>query len=168
MKTITLVLLVILGISTAHAELKITSDKKYVPSADWTNNKDFTEQAWWSAFYSLVRPDTFTFSEWKKHYPEKLLTTGNITESRFPSIIAEEIKKQKDYPPETKISRVVSISDGSQDYVVVIACIVKSPDPKDEFYATQFFKKIDSEWVVGEFSADLKNDPIANLIQTIQ
>lgn len=160
-----LIFLLFLGISALNAAPLITSDKKYDPPSDWTTNKDFEKQSWWRAFYSQVRPENFKFSEWKKFYPEHLLKEANITEARFPTIIAEEIKKRTEYPSETKIARVVSISDGPTEYVVIIECVMTSKDPKEsDTHVNRFFKKESRDWIAGEFAADLSKDPILKLI----
>ena len=165
MKIKILIFTLFLGISALNAEPVITSDKKYDPPSDWTINKEFEKQSWWRAFYSLERPEDFKFSEWKKYYPEHLLKDANITEDRFPSIIAEEIKKRAKYPRETKIARIVSISDGTIDYIAIIQCVMTSKDPKaSDSHVTSFFKKEAGVWVVGEFSDDLSKDPIKKLL----
>jgi len=155
----------LLSLSALNATPVITSDKKYDPPSDWTINKEFEKQSWWRAFYSQVRPEDFKFSEWKKYYPAHLLKTASITEDRFPSIIAEEIKKRSDYLVETKIVRVVSISDGQIDYVVIIECVMTSKDPNEsDAHVKRFFKKESGDWIAGEFAADLSTDPILKLL----
>jgi hypothetical protein len=161
----TLIFILFLGISALQATPVITSDKKYDPPSDWTINKEFKKQSWWRAFYSQVRPEDFKFSEWRQYYPEHLLKNANITEARFPEIIAEEIKKRAEYPTETKIARVIYLSDGDVDYVVVIQCVMTSKDPKEsDAHVNRFFKKESGDWIAGEFSADLSKDPILKLI----
>lgn len=160
-----LIFILFLGISALNAAPVITSDKKYDPPSDWTINKEFAKQSWWRAFYAQVRPEDFKFSEWKKYYPEHLLKDANITEARFPEIITEEIKKRKEYPIETKIARVISLADGPIEYVIVVECVMTSKDPKEsDTHINRFLKKERGDWIIGEFSADLSNDPILKLI----
>lgn len=148
----------------ARAELVITADKKFDPPSDWTLNKDFEKEPWWRAFYAIERPEAFTFSEWIKYFARHPLEEANITEARFPELVAEELKKRAEFPPETKIGRIVYASDGPKDYVIVVQRETPNDPRTRGGQKISFFQKETDSWVVGYISGKASLDQILRLL----